>query len=320
MTLVGALVAILVAASLSRPLVGVTSPPRATLRMAESMSLSMPVPSARARTTDRRVSIDELSRASAGTLSDVFADMDYDLESVAAGDVRVPRLFLASLPADIANIRESKVRKALFFQAVLPLILQVNEDILEARWRLWRLDYRQRTGARLDALDRLWLAVMAERYGVERGDMRGLLRRVDIIPPSLALAQAAAESGWGTSRFVHEGNAIFGQWTFADDGALTPLRRDAGKTHRVRAFASLLDSVRAYARNLNTHRAYRELRQARAAMRDAGKPLDGRRLSSELTRYSERGAAYVSTIRTIIAVNNLRRFDGARLSTSDSSI
>lgn len=311
---VGALVAILVMVSLIRPLAGVTSAPRATLRMAESVPLSMPVPAAKAPASRQPGSADDLSRATASKLSDAFARLDYDLESIGSGAGRVPRLFLASLPADLAEIRESKARKALFFQAVLPLVLQANEEILDDRRRLWRLAFERRTGRRLGALDRLWLAVMADRYRTVRGDIEALLERVDVIPPSLALAQAAEESGWGTSRFVREGNAIFGQWTFAAAGALEPLRRDTGKNHKIKAFDSLFDSVRSYVRNLNTHRAYRDLRRVRQEMRLAGVPLDGFRLAAKLTRYSSRGAAYVKTVRTIIAANRLTRFDGARLS------
>ena len=165
---VGALVAILVMASFTHPLAGVTVAPRAALSVAESMSSGGPVPPATPRSARRPKPVGDPYRTSARKLSDLFATLDYTLESVGSGSVRVPRLFLASLPADLAEIRETKARKALFFQAVLPLILQVNEEIREDRQRLWRLSYRRGMGRRLDALDRLWLAVMAERYGVER--------------------------------------------------------------------------------------------------------------------------------------------------------
>ncbi|MEE8393960.1 MAG: glucosaminidase domain-containing protein [Rhodospirillales bacterium] len=253
-------------------------------------------------------------------LSRVFAGIGYKLDSVLSEGVRVPRLFLASLPADMVEIRESKFRKALFFQTVLPLILQVNEEILADRRRIWRIRFHSKLGERTDAADRLWLSVQAERYGVKPGDLDALLRRVDIIPPSMALAQAAEESGWGTSRFVREGNAVFGQWTFSETASLTPLRRDEGKTHKIKGFASLVDSVRAYVLNLNTHRAYRGLRKARAGLRSKGAPLDGEALAGKLTSYSERGKKYVAVIRSIISANGLRQLDDARLSIADSVI
>ena len=254
-----------------------------------------------------------MSQTTSSKLAGVFDRLDYDWDAVAKGSGAVPRIFLARLPKDMKSIREVKTRKALFFRAVLPLVLQVNEEILNQRRRLWRLRAEQKMGRRLDAIDRLWLIVMAERYGVKRGDIDGLLHRVDVISPSLALAQAAEESGWGTSRFVREGNAIFGQWTFSSTRGLTPRRRDDGKKHAVKAFDSLLDSARAYAFNLNTHRAYREYRQLRTQLRRDGAPVDGHALAGTLKRYSQRGEKYVDTIRALIAINKLRPLDDARL-------
>ncbi|MBF0248597.1 MAG: glucosaminidase domain-containing protein, partial [Alphaproteobacteria bacterium] len=187
--------------------------------------------------------------------------------------------------------------------------------ITRDRDRLHRLAQRKRDGERLPAVDRLWLAVMADRYDVARDDIAGMLKRHDVVPPSLALAQAATESGWGTSRFALEGNAVFGQWTFTDshDG-IVPQDRQDGQSHRIRAFDSLYDSVYSYVINLNTHQAYREFRDMRADMRRHGMRLDGLRLADTLHRYSERGADYVLDIQNIIQTNDLEQLDGARLS------
>ncbi|MEQ9361069.1 MAG: glucosaminidase domain-containing protein, partial [Rhodospirillales bacterium] len=214
---------------------------------------------------------------------------------------------------DLGNVPETAMRKRLFFQAVLPLILRANQDILSDRKRLWQLHADQRLGRRIAPADRLWLTAMAERYKVPADNLALLIRRVDVIPPSMALAQAAEESGWGTSRFARQGNAIFGQWTTADGPGLVPLERDGDKDHKVRAFNKLIDSVRAYMLNLNTHRAYRELRRARAALRRSGEPLNGHTLARFLFRYSERGDDYVSAIRAMIDANGLDRLDDARL-------
>lgn len=253
-------------------------------------------------------------------VTDVFDNLGYDLQSVIAGREEVPRLFLASMPADLLKVREIRLKKRIFFKSVLPLILQVNEEILVDRRRLWTLRAQMKLGQRIKAADRLWLIVMAERYKVKQGNMDEILHRVDVIAPSLALAQAAAESGWGTSRFAREGNAIFGEWTFSRTNALTPRARDEGKTHAIRAFPSLLDSVRSYAFNLNTHRAYRKLRVSRSAMRRNGEPIEGMVLASGLLSYSERGAEYVEIIRSIIDANNLHRLDDARLRGQTSAI
>jgi Bax protein len=299
--------------------------PRPVSRLAQ-MNISIPVVKVRASTGEttslgRAVGVRPLaaSRApvalhTADSLDQTFNRLGYDLNTVRAGSTEVPRVFLASLPRDLGKVREVQKRKALFFKTVLPLVLQVNEEILSDRKRLWDLHSRTQLGGKLGAVDRLWLVVMAERYKVKRGDLKSLLQRVDIIPPSLALAQAAEESGWGTSRFSREGNAIFGEWTFDSSQGLIPLRRESGKTHRVKAFPSLLESVRAYARNLNTHRAYRELRSLRLSMRRGGQPVDGWKLVDTLSRYSERGEAYIKGLRAMISQNKLRRLDDARLS------
>lgn len=240
--------------------------------------------------------------------------LNYDFEAVLQGRGSVPRITLASLPSGLWQERETAKRKALFLKSVLPLVLQVNEQILKDRTRLKDLAHAQTIGS-LEALDRLWLAVMAERYGTKRGDIEAVLKRHDVVPPSLALAQAATESAWGSSRFVREGNAMFGQWTFSSqDLGIVPMKRDEGKTHRVRAFSSLYDSIDSYVTNLNKHRAYKEFRDMRAGMRRQDQPLDGMRLAGTLYRYSERGADYVNELRAIISSNDLRLVDGARLS------
>ncbi len=257
--------------------------------------------------------LDPESVSSADALSNAFDQLGYDFDKIIRRSGRVPRILLASLPPDLGDVREVKVRKTIFLRTVLPLVLQVNEELLAERRRIWRVRFDRTMSGRVKPEDDLWLAVMADKYKTRRGDLDALLRRIDIIPPSLALAQAAEESGWGTSRFTREGNAIFGQWTFSKESGIVPIGRDEGKDHRVRAFDSLLDSVRAYARNLNSHKAYGEFRQQRAAMRTTGQPIDGYRLAGALTRYSERGNEYIQSIRAHIRVNNLIFLDDARL-------
>ena len=250
----------------------------------------------------------------AAALDDTFERLGYDLEAVSKGGAPVPRVFLASLPKDLDKVRQTTKRKAIFFRSVLPLVLQINEEILADRERLWDLHVHTQKGEKLAAVDRLWLIVLAERYKVKRGDMVALLARVDVVPPSLALAQAAEESGWGTSRFSRLGNAIFGEWTFAAADGLVPYEREEGKRHRVKTFKSLLHSVRAYARNLNSHRAYKEFRATRQSMRRQGQALSGHNLVDTLKRYSERGEKYIRTLRLIMEFNKLGRLDDARLS------
>ena len=255
----------------------------------------------------------QASRASVADLVASFASFGYDLDQVRAAGKPVPRLYLEALPRDLSNISSVAAKKRLFVQSVLPIILRVNEEITTARWRAERLRDRLQWDGALSDADRRWLIDMAELYGTAPFDVPGLLKRMDVVPPSLALAQAAEETGWGTSRFAREGNALFGQYTYKAAKGMLPERRDADRRHRVRSHDSLLAAVRAYVHNLNSHWAYEDFRDRRAKLRSTGRPIDGYDLAGELGRYSERRAAYVETIRTIMRQNRLRDFDRAWL-------
>jgi len=252
---------------------------------------------------------------STGKLWDIFREIGYEIDGVREHG-RVPRLFLASLPADLRELTRVSKRKITFIKSTLPLILHVNELILQDRQRLKSIRDGMSDGTVTDK-DKAWLEEIAELYGADRPEPETLLKRVDIIPPSLAIAQAAEESGWGTSRFAREGNALFGQRAYkAHRKGIVPHERGEGKAFRVRAFDHLIDGVKAYAHNLNSHFAYKDFRAARAAMRATEGSVDGYRLAGALERYSERGADYISTIRVIMRANTLKVFDGARLGKS----
>ena len=253
-----------------------------------------------------------LSRTSGGLLK-AFKEIGYDLKQIRSGEITVPRFFLTRLPGDLNTISRISVRKALFFKSVLPLVLKINEEILQDRRRLLFIQQNINLGKTLDRGDRLWLAGVAKRYGQKNVSVTRLLKQVDIIPPSIALAQAAIESGWGTSRFVRDGNAIFGQWTFSKTNSLLPSKREHDRKHRVRSFESLIGSVRAYTYNLNTHRAYERLRKIRNSLRLKGKPIRGMLLVNSLKKYSQLGDKYIVDIRNLIIGNNLQNLDGAQL-------
>lgn len=248
-----------------------------------------------------------------------FESIGYDLDQVRRAASPVPRLYLDALPRDLAGMSPVSAKKRLFFQAVLPIVLQVNEEITVDRWRLKRLADRF---TRADTLspadtispaDREWLATMADLYGTGPFDVEELLNRMDVVPPSLALAQAAEESGWGTSRFARQGNALFGQYTYKSKSGILPARRDADRRHRVRSHDNLLAAVRAYVHNLNSHWAYDDFRRRRAQLRRDGGQISGDVLAGELRSYSERRGAYVEGIRRIIRQNRLGDFDRAWL-------
>lgn len=198
-------------------------------------------------------------------------------------------------------------RKQAFFDFLRPIVVHHNDRIREERAFLMSLDIAEEPGW----WQRRRFAELAVRYAVDRSALGHaealtlLRRRVDVIPPSLVLIQAAKESGWGRSRFAREGNALFGEWCFSEGCGMVPKRRSAGRRHEVRSFDSVHDAVASYMDNINSHRGYRDLRVARAAMRDDGEKLSGLRLAEHLLRYSERGDVYVNEIRNMIIANGL---------------
>ena len=254
---------------------------------------------------------------SANELFKDFRKIGYRLEDVRRGAGAVPRVFVKTMPKDIGKVLSIATRKAVFIKTMLPLVLRTNEELRTIRAKVLALAAREVKGRAMTAVERSWLADQYDRFGVSRNNRADLLLRVDVIPPSLAVAQGAEESGWGSSRFALEGRALFGQRTHSKDPGLVPVNRAAGERFKIKSFAHLLEGVRSYAQNLNTHPAYARFRALRARMRaEAGGPhgLDANRLVDALKSYSERGADYLKTIKSIIRVNDLRALDGARLS------
>jgi len=233
---------------------------------------------------------------------------------------RVPRLYLTDIGE---NWRESWAqdlpldqKKDVFFRLLLPLVLRANELVAADRARLAAL--RAAGPDRWSTGDRAWLKALADLYRLDgtadpSKTLDRLRARVDVVPPSLALAQAAEETGWGTSRFAAAGNALFGQWTYDPEGMLPQDQRGELGDYRVAAFETPLASVQAYVHNLNTNPVFGEFRALRAAEHAAGRVPQGLVLAGTLALYSERGADYVTSIQQIIRVNELAPVDTARL-------
>ena len=243
----------------------------------------------------------------AETTSNLFEDLGYDLKGVRAGQ-KVKPIYLTKLPRDLNALGNTKKKRELFIKIVLPLILHENNKITEDRKKLFKI-----LGKNFNtAGERVWLKRRFKEYKIDDGDLSKLKMRMDIIPVSLALAQAANESGWGTSRFALEGNALFGQWTWSKKG-ITPKNKDPNKSHKVLQFQVLKASVRAYKNNLNTHNAYKEFREARAKLRQEDKKIIGLELSKYIKNYASIGEKYVEIIDDIIERNSLTDFDKATL-------
>ncbi len=255
-----------------------------------------------------------LAFATPAKLSRHFASLGYDLDAVRKDKMPVPRLFLSKVPEGLGEVKQTRERKAVFLRLMLPLVLNANERVLRQRAQLLVFDAKLAAGRDLSPDQQHRLEAIAAEYKTDPNRLDLLLRRVDAVPPSLALAQAAIESGWGTSRFVREGNAAFGQWTTAKHKGMVPNGREAGKSHKIRSFDHLGDSVRSYIHNLNTHRAYAGLRDLRTSMRAEGKRLAGKNLLPAMISYSEKKGEYLDLLRSVIRTNRLSPLDAARLS------
>ena len=246
-------------------------------------------------------------RLSANTINQLFKDTKYNLENVRKNKIVKP-INLSLLPSEIRNIESTKKKKNLFIKIVLPLILEENNRIKFDRKKLFKILNKNKNS---DA-EKRWLNSKFKQYGVLNKDLSTLKVRMDIVPVSLAIAQAAKESGWGTSRFAIEGNALFGQWTWSGEG-IKPAGIDSEEKHKVMKFKVLKASVRAYQRNLNTHGSYKEFRSERANMRDSDQELDSLILADFLDKYAATGKEYTKIIKQIIKQNNLQDFDKVKL-------
>jgi uncharacterized FlgJ-related protein len=263
-----------------------------------------------------------------GEVADLFDSLNYTPASWAEGNREVPRVFLSTVPERWRAKTSLEItvqdKKRVFFRMVAPLVLYSNELVADERAWLEARRSKIEDGS-IDGAERDQAVAIALRYGtIQEGqgldaiDVNELMKRVDVVPLSLALAQAAEESGWGTSRFANEGNALFGQWTFDGTGIKPEQQRAGMGNYGIKAFESPLESVRAYVHNLNTNRAYADLRNARAAVRAAGGELSGYELAGSLTKYSERGSAYVESLRGLMTTNRLREADQAYLAKGSS--
>ena len=243
----------------------------------------------------------------AETTFNLFNDLGYDLQGVRAGQ-KVKPIYLTKLPKDLNSLGDTKKKRELFIKIILPLILDENKKITQDREKLFKILSKNFNTVG----ERVWLKRRFKEYKIDDKDLSKLKMRMDIIPVSIAIAQAANESGWGTSRFALEGNALFGQWTYSKKG-ISPKNKDPNKKHKVLQFQILKASVKAYKNNLNTHKAYNGFREARAKLRQQNKIINGLELTKYLKAYASIGEKYVKILDSIIVKNSLIDFDKADL-------
>jgi uncharacterized FlgJ-related protein len=248
----------------------------------------------------------------------LFNKIGYTAEQWQAGIREVPRIELTHIPQRWQKVSQTipiSDKKNIFFRLTGSGILQANEKIMNERERL------QKSINDNDIDENEWVAALAVKYKVIKNEndklnkpaLTELKKRVDIVPPSLALAQAAEESGWGTSRFAIKGNSLFGQWDFSGKGIKPKEQRSELGNYGIAAFDSPQDSIEAYMLNLNTHNAYQRMRQKRAVFRQQDKQPTGWDLAKTLDKYSERGIEYVKSLHAIMSYNKLNAADKAYL-------
>ena len=243
----------------------------------------------------------------------LFEDLKYDLKGIRSGALVKP-IYLSKLPKDLRKLKSTQKKKDTFIKIVMPLILDENNKILENRKKLFKILGKQNNSRG----ERVWLKRRFEDYGIKNEDVTELKIRMDIIPVSIAIAQAAKESGWGTSRFALEGNAMFGQWTWGKKG-ISPLKKEKNQDHKILKFPILRSSVKAYKNNLNTHNGYKEFREKRAELRRKNKKISGVVLVQYLYNYAATGSEYTKILKKIIEQNQLTDFDAAILMHSKQS-
>jgi Bax protein len=243
------------------------------------------------------------------SIINLFEKSGYNLEKVREGEP-VANFFLAKFPQGISELDSIEQRKRIFIQILLPIVLSENEKIITDRRKLVTIINRKSFKKDAD-----WLNEKFQQYKVKNNNPKELLLKMDIIPPSLAIAQAAYESGWGTSRFAIEGNALFGQWNWKENNGMIPEDRGEDEKHEISKFNQIRYAVNAYKNNLNTHPFYEEFRKERARQR-AGRlsgSISGMKLIEYVHKYSIRGNDYVLGLKKIIEQNALQDFDKANL-------
>ena len=233
----------------------------------------------------------------------IFENLKYDLKGIRLGQAVKP-VYLSKLPKDLKKIKSTQKKKDTFIKIVMPLILDENSKIEQDRKKLFKI-LGKPSNTRGETV---WLKRRFKDYQIEKEDIAELKLRMDIIPTSLAIAQAAKESGWGTSRFALEGNAMFGQWTWGKDG-IVPKEKETNQEHKILKFPMLRSSVKAYMFNLNTHRGYKDFRDARAELRKNNKTISGLDLVNYLQNYAQTGSEYTKVLKKIINQNQLTDFD-----------
>ena len=246
---------------------------------------------------------------STSDLKNIFENHAYVIDNV-RDQKQVPDITITKFPKDFNLISSTEDKKSLFIKSLLPLIIKENNKITYINRNIKKIQNSK--FEYISKSDALWLKRQYMNYKVESHNINDLLIKVDVIPVSIALAQAAIESGWGTSRFVIEGNALFGQWSWFKGSGIVPEKRDTEKTYEIKSFDNLGDSVASYMKNLNSNINYEEFRMARNSFRINKSSINSIELIEFLSNYAE-NTEYSKILKKIIIKNNLKDFDQATI-------
>ena len=245
-------------------------------------------------------------------MQQIFFDAKYDLKKIRNGEMDVPRIFIPNLPSDFNMIESQKEKKEMFIKFLLPLLLLKNEEIMAQRKRVIAIGDKIKKGGKPTASEQTFLNDVRTEYKTDSNNIDDILIKLDEMSVSMAIGQAIQETGWGESRFLIKGNALFAEWTWGGEGML-PRARKSGLIHRIKTFPTLYHSVESYAKNLNRTKYYAGFRQMRSKLRAEGKSLDGAYLMSSMLRYSTEGNKYILDVKKIIQANRLNDFDKVKL-------
>ena len=246
-------------------------------------------------------------------LVNVFNKNNYNYETVLKHK-KVPNLYISSLPEDFSKIVSSSKKKSLFVRSILPLIVKENNRIETLNNRIKNL---KNNFSKINRSEAMWLRKMMSSYKVKSNDINDLIIKVDIIPVSIALGQAAIESGWGTSRFAMEGNALYGQWSWKTGSGIVPKERDINDVYEIKSFLSLSNSVASYMKNLNTHQNYNNFRINRKLLREHNIPVLGSYLYQYLDKYAV-DSNYSNTLKKIIDINKFEELENVEIQFMDT--
>ena len=258
--------------------------------------------------------IQNVDKFTTNDLIKVFDKNNYEYENIIKYK-KVPNIYISSLPNDFNQISPTSKKKSLFIRSILPLIIKENEKIITLSKKLKKINDQFQSISRKDAV---WLNEMLDFYNVKSMRLEDLTIKIDTIPVSIALGQAVIESGWGTSRFAAEGNALFGQWSWKKGTGIVPKEWNSNEKYEVKSFISLSNSVASYIKNLNTHPNYENFRLNRKLFRIHNKPLLGKQLYQYLNTYAA-DDNYSENLLNIIEANNFDQFENVKIQFIKSS-